>query len=143
MKITQRQKDAVIDLLREKLNEKEVAEKEKFIKKNQKAANVELNIVHELAEEYTKLANRIYEINQVLRNLTFYNDPCFSYEYQKHYDYDKKVYIYDGIKIITKEPSVKFQIERPDFTKVGRELEIASLGKDFDIENFLKKYLEK
>ena len=42
MKITRSQKEAVIDLLKEKLNEKEASEKEKFIKKNQKAIDAEL-----------------------------------------------------------------------------------------------------
>lgn len=143
MKITKSQKEAVIDLLKEKLNDKEVSEKEKFIKKNQKAINSELEKIHELAKEYTQLANRMYEICNSVKNLNFHNDAMFSYEEIKRYDYTKKQYISEGIKIYTKDPCVKFHIEFPDFNKVERELELASLGKDFDVEKFLKKYLEK
>lgn len=143
MKITKSQKEAVISLLKEKLDEKEVSEKEKFIKKNQKAINSELEKIHELAKEYAQLANRMYEICNSAKNLSFHNDARFSYEEIKYYDYTKKQYISEGIKIYTDDPCVKFHIELPDFNKVERELELASLEKDFDVEKFLKKYLEK
>ena len=143
MKITRSQKEAVIDLLKEKLNEKEASEKEKFIKKNQKAIDAELDKIHDLAKEYTELCKRIYEIEDSLRNLTFHYNPNFSKNDIREYDYNKKQYVHKGVNIETKEPSVAFSIKRPDFIKVERELELASLGKEFDVEKFLKKYLEK
>ena len=144
MKITKAQKDAVISLLREKFNEKQKIENEKFYKEHEA----------EIAIDVMKYKNYIEIMNDICTQL---NDVCEKFKElmeQSSYlnadiqyprvdiDYNTKKYMvyrdYSNSSSLLK--SVKIDI--PDFCKIGRQLELDTLSKDFDIDKFIQKYLE-
>lgn len=151
MKITRAQKDAVISLLREKINEKQKIANDAFYEEHHKEIQKE-------ADQYLKLCKRmenvVNQLNDILHDYSEFADNCKFLSKDKNdyfticsinykgssyfYDYDCKKAIEQNLKSKVKYPKV----EKPDFEKVERQLELDTLSKDFDLDKFIEKYLD-
>lgn len=144
MKITKAQKDAVISLLREKFNEKQKIENEKFYKEHEAEIAIDVmqyksyidvisDICIQLNDVREKL-NELFEQSNYLNKNISHPEVTFDYcsnKWKVCYDYSDDSRLLKSIKIDT-----------PDFSKIGRQLELDTLSKDFDLDKFIKKYLE-
>lgn len=144
MKITKAQKDAVISLLREKFNEKQKIENEKFYKEHE--AEIAIDVIEyksyvevisdicaqldDIREKFNELFERSNYLNKDISHPEVTFDYC-SKKWKVGYDYSDDSRLLKSVKIDT-----------PDFCKVGRQLELDTLSKDFDIDKFIQKYLE-
>lgn len=150
MKITKAQKDAVISLLKEKFAEKQEEITKEFIKEHQVEIDHNINFVLTLQEEALGHITRLKQIFELTNNRYNKNikpgelsiigiKPCYNF-----YDRDDNEYLHTTY---TKDNLLRNvyieELEQPDYYKVDRELELASLGKDFDLDAFLDKYLPK
>ena len=144
MKITKAQKDAVIGLLREKFNEKQKIENEKFYKQHEAEIAIDVmeykNYIEVMNDICTQL-NDIYEKVKELMEQSSYLNSDIQYP-RIDIDYNTKKYMvfrdYSNCSSLLK--SVKINI--PDYKKVERQLELDTLSKDFDLDKFIQKYLE-
>jgi len=139
MKITRVQKDAVISLLKEKFNEKEVAERQNFKKKNEKNIRKKYAELIDYFKKIRQLTDDLWEIRKT------YDKLRCSFEELNNYRLGTDVASY----FKTEEDFVNNlcdincpKMERPDFNKVERQLELDTLSKDFDLDKFIQKYLE-
>jgi hypothetical protein len=143
MKITRTQKDAVISLLKEKFDAKQKIVNEQFEKERAAEISVLLMEYNGYIEAISDAVSIINEQIDNLENLIKNSDLLYdnqSLPYIDHEWHEDRYYF--KIKRIS-NPSLKYpQIERPDFNKVSRQLELDTLSKDFNVEEFLKKYLE-
>lgn len=144
MKITKAQKDAVISLLREKFNEKQKIENEKFYKEHEAEIAIDVmeykSYIDVVSDICTQLNNVREKLNELFKQSDYLNkdisrpnvtfDYC-SNEWKVSYDYSDDSRLLKSVKINT-----------PDFCKVGRQLELDTLSKDFDLDKFIQKYLE-
>ena len=144
MRITKTQKDAVISLLREKFDEKQKIENEKFYKQHE--AEIALD-TQEYIEYIEAMNNACAELNkirekfsQLFKRSKYLNDkisrPSITYDYSNGgwkiiYDYSTSPELLKSVNIDT-----------PDYYKVERQLELDTLSKDFNIEKFIQKYLK-
>lgn len=149
MKISKAQKDAVISLLKEKFGEKNKNVKDEYIAKHSKEINAKINEFLALQDEAIKLLNRLKEIYSKSKNedikegtlktsgircaYNMYSDP-------KHC---KDVLNYTYTRESLLNAVFVSKVEEPDYDKIYRELELATLSKDFDLNGFLNKYLPK
>lgn len=144
MKITKAQKDAVISLLREKFNEKQKIENEKFYKEHEAEIAIDVMKYKSYVEAMNDICIQINDLREKFNELFKQSDylnkditrPGITYDYgpekwRVSYDYSNDSRLLKSIKIDT-----------PDFCKVGRQLELDTLSKDFDLDKFIKKYLE-
>ena len=146
MKITRSQKEAVISLLKEKFDEKNKAVRKAYIEEHKAELETKVNHYLELQEEAKVLANRLREIYHETKSpnklkdgdinvygvhttYNFYQNPSK----ESLVDNVSSKYLFDHIFVS--------KVEEPDYDIVNRELELASLGKDFDLNGFLAKYL--
>ena len=148
MKITKAQKEAVISLLKEKFEEKNKVIREAYVEKHK--AEIEINInkylalqseAKELLEKFKELSKNSHKtkdfvngdlmVDEFRVNYNFYSCPWNAKQVLTH-EYTKE----ELIGKVFVEP-----IETPNYCLVERELELASLGKDFDLDGFLAKYL--
>ena len=142
MKITRAQKDAVISLLKEKINEKN----EKLF--NAYKATHEIKIRKEF-ESLIKVANKlkkskeafdktVEEYEELRNSLNEKTDGLNAYYFSKGWvlERDEDWFVDQLIKL-------KFEFPKsPDFSKIERQLELDTLSKDFDLDKFIKKYLD-
>ena len=139
MKITKSQKEAVINLLKEKFNEKEAAERQNFKKKNEKNIRKKYAELIDYFKKIRQLTDDLWEIRKT------YDKLRCSFEELHNYRLGTDVASY----FKTEEDFVNNlcdincpKIERPDFAKVQRQLELDTLSKEFNLDDFIKKYLE-
>lgn len=142
MKITRTQKDAVISLLKEKYTEKEKQAVEKYEKAHKKEIEEDKSYVEALRNEYEQIVNRIQQINEELKNLSSIKCTPLNWSDVHGYNNEGK-YVKTGIKIYGGEITIPQQLPTLKISEIERDLEIQTLSKDFDVEKFLKKYLEK
>ena len=153
MKITRTQKDAVISLLKERYDEKQKVSDKQFITENEKSIRKE-------AEEYQRFLTRldaiISDLNQLDADFTKFKEDAqllnknkLSFGVLTNYgQLNKGQKRYTAIKSNFDDDDKLFgyvstpHIERPDFAKISRQLELDTLSKDFDLDAFLKKYLD-
>jgi hypothetical protein len=142
MKISKTQKEAVISLLREKFAEKQLAANKQFEKDHAAeiaVLSIEYNGHIEAIEDAIAIINdQMTKLSELIKS----SDLLYKRQYLPGINYDitehGRVY-----KIYNKELLLDYpEIEQLDFTKVSRQLELDSLSKDFDLDAFLKKYLE-
>lgn len=141
MRLTSSQKSAIISLLQEKYFQKEKQAELKFEKENKELIESDKQHVNALREEFLSLAKRMLQINEEIKHLHI-NCTAFSWDRKSTWDNAQHKWIYDGIKIIGGEISSCKILPDLDFAAIERQLEIDSIGNSFDIENFLRKYLE-
>ena len=150
MKITRAQKDAVISLLKEKINEKQKIANDAFYEEHYKEIQKE-------ADQYLKFCKRMEnfanQLNDILHDYNEFIDTC-KFLFKDKYDYfticgitkgDSYFYDNDCKKAIEQnlKSKVKYpEVEKPDFEKVERQLELDTLSKDFDLDKFIEKYLD-
>ena len=148
MKITKSQKDAVISLLKDKFVEKNNDLRKEYLAEHAKEIDAKIDKFLALQDEAIKLITRlrvIYELtsdysdDKVEGELYTRGVSAAYHYYNKDYDLLSDKYTRERLlnKIYVKE------IEEPNYNIVSRELELATLGKDFDIDAFLSKYLPK
>ena len=149
MRITKTQKDAVISLLREKFDERQKIANKQFEKEHEAEIAVEVleykqlmevladavNTINQTLEQFDELANKFKFLN-----LKQYGIPSITYSWtnDNRYRYFISSNHVNDPETIIRHP----QIKGPDYCKVGRQLELDTLSKDFNVEEFLKKYLE-
>lgn len=142
MKITRAQKDAVLDLLREKFGEKRKAQLAEFKKANENKIKKEYKTlleagkkVHDAYQLYRQLGEEYEKArDQFRQSAKFMNDYGYSYEYMRDRTPEELL-----DKIINRlAPEEK----RVDFSKIERQLELDSLSKEFDLNAFIEKYLQ-
>jgi len=144
MKITKAQKDAVISLLREKFDEKQKIESEKFYKEHEAEIAIDVteykNYIEAMKDICVQLTNLNKKFDELFKQSNYLNKdithPGIDYDYYSKkwkvtYDYSNNSKLLKFIKIDT-----------PDFSKVERQLELDTLSKDFDLDKFIQKYLE-
>ena len=142
MKITRAQKDAVIELLKEKFDEKQKESDKKFFEEHKK--EIEKNVKsflekQEAVKEHLEAARKIL---YSLKNPKI-GEPLTNIELAYNWNY------YEDVSVIREKSKKELmnkiktpEIETPDYYKVQRQLELDSLSKDFDLDAFLEKYLE-
>ena len=153
MKITRAQKDAVISLLREKFNEKQEIVNEQFLSTNKKEIDKEISEYKELVNRLTRITTSLNDVLVDFEELKksskyiLFNKMSFGVEH--HYDWKtdtRDFLVNSSIKSLSEDKIVDVlncpEIERPDFNKVERQLELDTLSKDFDLDKFLEKYLD-
>ena len=144
MRITKAQKDAVISLLREKFDEKQKIENEKFYKQHEAEIALDTQEYMEYIEAMNNACaelNKIREkFNQLFKRSEYLSDkisrPSITYDYGKGgwkiiYDYSTSPELLKSVNI-----------DAPDYYKVERQLELDTLSKDFNIDKFIQKYLK-
>ena len=144
MKITKAQKDAVISLLREKFNEKQKIENEKFYKEHEAEIAIDVmeykSYIDVISDICTQLDDVREKFNELFEQSNYLNkdiprpEVTFDYcskKWRVSYNYSNDSRLLKSVKIDT-----------PDFCKVGRQLELDTLSKDFDLDKFIQKYLE-
>ena len=148
MKITKAQKDAVISLLKEKFEDKNKVTKDAYLKEHAVELEIKVNHVLALQEEAEHLAKRLQEIYLETRAPEKLKDGDFAlygvhplYDFYRNGPSRKLIESYSKDRIL-QSVFVK-KIEEPNYEIVARELELASLGKDFDLDGFLAKYLPR
>lgn len=146
MKITRSQKEAVISLLREKFDEKNKAVRKAYIEEHKAELETKINRYLELQEEAKNLAKRLRDIYKETKAANKLKDGdlntygiCPSYRF---YDDSRNQNPIEGCSREQLFESIFIsKVKEPNYDIVSRELELASLGKDFDLEGFLAKYL--
>lgn len=137
MKISKSQKDAVMSLLIEKFEDKQIAANEKFLKEHKQEIDDAIADFKKDEEKVEQLLSEAKTLIGKWRNSEIINDNikvCY------YWDYDtEKTCVNKHKEIVVKYP----KIETPDFSKVERQLELDSLSKEFDVDKFIKKYLGK
>lgn len=144
MKITKAQKDAVISLLKEKFDEKQKIENEKFYKEHEAEITLDIEAYKGYIEALSDICTQINRIKNAINDLfkqsNYLNDdisqPSITYgctrdSWKVCYDYSNDEDLLKSVKINT-----------PDYTKVARQLELDTLSKDFNLDKFIQKYLE-
>ena len=151
MKITRAQKDAVISLLKEKISERQKIANDAFYEEHCKEIQKEADQYLKFCKRMENLAN---QLNDVLHDYNEFIDNCKFLFKDKNdyfticgitrkgnpyfYDNDCKKAIEQNLKSKVKYP----EVNKLDFYKVSRQLELDTLDKDFNLENFINKYLE-
>lgn len=148
MKITKTQKDAVISLLKEKFDEKQKVATEKWLKENETEVALEVDAYKGYIEALTDVCKQLNNIKKTFgeffKNVKYINkgnifEPSITtYWYGSKHEW-KVCYDYSESDKLLKQAS----IDLPDFKKVERQLELDTLSKDFDLQSFIDKYLEK
>ncbi len=142
MKITKAQKDAVISLLKEKFDEKQKAANEAYEKNNKLKINVEIMAFLEDQDKLESLLMAAKEI--VLKwkdSKSRFTSTEMSIVYGWYWEGTNKSlnkYSVEEMLKYVKHPSIQI----PDYAKVARQLELDTLSKDFNINQFIKKYLD-
>jgi len=144
MKITKAQKDAVISLLKEKFDEKQKIENEKFYKEHEAEIAIDVmeykNYIEVMNDVCVQLNDLCEKFNELFKRSNYLNKnithPGITYDYglkkwRISYDYSNDSNLLKSVKI-----------DIPDFYKIGRQLELDTLSKDFDLDKFIQKYLE-
>lgn len=142
MKLTIAQKDAVVALLKQKIADKRkeavakyVTENRKTADKNVKAFLEQINKMKQLAEDYASIRKKMEEIIDaafVKLSIPYLTNVCSDHpEIWNNY---KEKFLYDSIR-------VPDEIKDPDYNVIRRDLEIASISTEFDVDKFLEKYL--
>lgn len=142
MKITRAQKDAVISLLKEKFDEKQKAANEAYEKSNKSKINGEIKA---FLQDQDKLESLLVAAKEIILKWKDSKDRFISTEMSINYGWNWKEnketlnkYSEEEMLKRIKHPSIKV----PDYAKVARQLELDTLSKDFDINEFIKKYLD-
>lgn len=142
MKITRAQKDAVIDLLKEKIKEKN----EKLF--NAYKATHEIKIRKEF-ESLIKAVDKIRKSKEAFdKSVKEYDELRYSLSEKTNglnaYGFSQSwVLDYDEDWLVDQLIRLKFEFPKsPDFSKIERQLELDTLSKDFDLDKFIKKYLD-
>lgn len=149
MKITRSQKDAVLSLLREKFAEKQQEIRAKFISEHKDMIDNEVQSFLKLQNEALGLIKRLREIYKITYNRqnndTLEGEICSDGVRPSCYCFQEdssELYINYNEEDLLKRVYVK-RIKEPKYDLVARELELATLSKDFDLNGFLNKYLPK
>lgn len=147
MKITRSQKDAVISLLREKFAEKQHEVRDKFVSEHKDMIENEIQSILKFQNEAIGLIKRLKEIYKITYNRrnknTLEGEICIDGVRPSCYCFEEdssELYINYNEEDLLNRVYVK-QIEEPKYDLVARELELATLNKDFDLKGFLRKYL--
>ena len=142
MKITRAQKDAVISLLKEKFDEKQKVANEAYEKTNKSKINGEIKA---FLQDQDKLESLLMAAKEIILKWKDNENRFTSTEMSVTYGWNWKdtnellnKYSEEEVVKRVKHPSIK----RPDYAKVARQLELDTLSKDFDINEFIKKYLD-
>ncbi len=142
MKITRAQKDAVISLLKEKFDEKQKVANEAYEKNNKSKINGEIKA---FLQDQDKLESLLMAAKEIILKWKDNENRFTSTEMSITYGWNWKEnnellnkYSEEQVIKYIKHPSIK----RPDYAKVARQLELDTLSKDFDINEFIKKYLD-
>ena len=142
MKITRAQKDAVISLLMEKFDEKQKLANEAYLKNNKSKIQSEIKA---FMQDQDKLESLLTSAKEIVMKWKDNKNRFTSNEMRINYGWDwrettepiSKYSEDDLIKRVVYPP-----INTPNYTKVERQLELDTLSKDFDIDEFIKKYLD-
>lgn len=148
MKITKAQKDAVISLLKEKFENKNNEVKKAYIEAHRAEIEAKIDEYLRLQAEAKALLIKFKEISKTVHHEgkctegdIVFDDIRVDYD-MYHRPWNTEAILYTEL---TKEDLLKKvivnKINEPNYNIVARELELASLGKDFDLEGFLAKYL--
>lgn len=142
MKITRAQKDAVLDLLREKFDEKEVKVFNKFKEDNKE--NIQTKYA-KLIERYNKLLQLKAVIGEEIKTFNVIRKTFEELDSDYHFNgSDVTGYYKSEDKFIDALLKLNFtRLKRPDFIKVERQLELDTLSKDFNLDAFIDKYLSE
>lgn len=148
MKITRSQKEAVISLLKEKFEEKNNEIKNAYIKAHKAEIEAKIDEYLRLQAEAKSLLIKFKEISKSVHHEGKYtngdimfNNICTGYDmYCRPWNTEEALCTESTKEELLKKVFVS-KINEPDYNIVSRELELASLGKDFDLEGFLAKYL--
>jgi hypothetical protein len=150
MKITRAQKEAVISLLKEKFEERNKEIKQAYIKEHFLELEKKVDPYLALQEEVKQLLTRVKEIASIVKESKPSKEGDISFDriradYNIYYDpKNAKCVLYHEF---TKDELIKSvfvnKVEEPDYNRVSRELELAGLSQDFDLNAFLDKYLPK
>ena len=142
MKITKAQKDAVISLLKEKFDEKQKIANEAYEKSNKSKINGEIKA---FLQDQDKLESLLMAAKEIILKWKGNENRFTSTEMSITYGWNWKEtnellnkYSEEEVIKYIKHPSIKC----PDYAKVARQLELDTLSKDFDINEFIKKYLD-
>lgn len=146
MKITRSQKEAVISLLKEKFDEKNKAVRKAYIEEHRAELETKINHYLKLQEEAKSLAKRLRDIYKETKAASKLKDGDLNiygiYPSYRFYDDSGNQNPIEGYnKEQLFERIFVSKVKEPNYDIVNRELELASLGKDFDLEGFLAKYL--
>ena len=144
MRITKAQKDAVINLLQEKFDEKQKIENEKFYKEHEAEIALDkqeyIEYIDAMNDVCAKLNDLREKFNQLFKRSEYLNDkisrPSISFNYGNNrwriiYDYSTSPELLKSVNI-----------DAPDYYKVERQLELDTLSKDFNIDKFIQKYIK-
>ena len=139
MRLTNAQKDAILSLLKEKYEEKEAKDKETFAIKNKDKIEADTKHAQELKVVVESLAQQLFDINKSLEQLSIKVDP-FRIDFvgqtiKGQYVYTKSIVYGGGITPKRQNPQLRM-------TDIERDLQLQSIGTEFDVEKFIKKYLE-
>ena len=147
MRITKSQKEAVLSLLKEKFTEKQQEVRDKFISEHKDMIDNEVQSILKLQNEALGLIKRLKEIYKVTHNRqnenTLEGEICIEGVRPSCYCFEEGssgLYKTYNEEDLLNQVYVK-QIEEPKYNLVARELELATLNKDFDLNGFLHKYL--
>lgn len=142
MKITRAQKDAVLDLLREKFDEKEIKVFNKFKEGNKKDIQTKYA---KLIECYNKLLQLKAVIGEEIKTFNVIRKAFEELDSDYHFNgSDVTGYYKSEDKFIDALLKLNFtRLKRPDFIKVERQLELDTLSKDFNLDAFIDKYLSE
>lgn len=142
MKITRAQKDAVISLLKEKFDEKQKLANESYLKNNKSKIQSEIKA---FIQDQDKLESLLTSAKAIVMKWKNNKDRFTSSDMRVNYGWDWK----EATELISKyseEDLIKRvvypAINTPNYAKVERQLELDTLSKDFDINEFIKKYLD-
>ena len=139
MKITRSQKDAVISLLKEKYDEKQKIANEEFLKSNKSKIQKEIKA---FKDDEAKLKSLLDEARELYlkwndRKGSIINNQlhiAYGWYYKEN---SSTVEVHNDNDFIIKYPKISV----PDYGKVERQLELDTLGKDFDLDKFIQQYL--
>lgn len=142
MKITRAQKDAVISLLEEKIKEKNnklfnayKATHEIEIRKEFESL---LKAVDKLRKSKEAFNKSVKEYDELRNSLNEKTNGLDSYGFSQTWVLDE-----NEDWLVDQLIKLKFEFPKsPDFEKVERQLELDTLSKDFDLDKFIKKYLD-
>lgn len=142
MKITRAQKDAVLDLLREKFDEKEFEVFNKFKEDNKKDIQTKYA---KLIECYNKLLQLKTIIGEEVKTFNVIRKTFEELDCDYHFNGSDVTGYYKSedtfISALLKSNFTR--LKRPDFIKVERQLELDTLSKDFNLDAFIDKYLSE
>lgn len=144
MKITRAQKDAVISLLKEKFDEKKKIALEKFKEENKnKIENkyvILIDSFKKVIDFWKSYRNAYAEFDAVVKLLKDDNKWLNYYKFNG----GNVAGAFSDVEAFVNEIAANIapKIDSPDYNKVERQLELDSLSKDFNLDEFLKKYLQ-